>query len=455
LRALWLILRVSGLTALLFNNDLDFYRLFSINENTMKVLVIGGGGREHTIGWMLSKSPKVSGLYFAPGNGGTSVLGKNINYSRLKDILDFAKKEKIDFTVVGPEQPLVDGLVDLFEAEGLKIFGPTKEAARLEGSKAFSKEIMASANVPTASFEVFNDFNAAKRYIEKIGECSVVKASGLAAGKGVIVCNCKRKAMEALESIMEKRRFGEAGDTVVVEELLVGEEVSVLAIISGDKILPFLPSQDHKRAYDNDEGPNTGGMGAYAPTPFLKERDMPEIREKVFEPVVEQLKKKGIEYKGVLYGGLIITKEGPKVLEFNVRFGDPETQVILPLLEDDLLEVLLKANDYDLPDELNCSSDSALAVVMASKSYPGSYEKGFEINIPELECSVFHAGTKTEEGHFYTSGGRVLACVGVSNDLISAKEKTYRCIEKIECSNLFYRKDIGDKGIKYLKRQSR
>jgi len=424
--------------------------VFSINENTMKVLVIGGGGREHTLGWKLSKSEKVSKLYFAPGNGGTSVLGENINSSGIKDLLDFAKKEKIDFTVVGPEQPLVDGVVDLFQAEGLNIFGPTKDAARLEGSKAFSKEIMASANIPTASFEIFDDFEAAKKYVEKGREQIVVKASGLAAGKGVIVCQSKKEALDALESLMEKEEFGEAGKTVVIEELLIGEEVSVLALVSGDKILPFLPSQDHKRAYDNDEGPNTGGMGAYAPTPFLKESEIPEVKEKVFKPTIRELQERGIEYKGVLYGGIIMTKEGPKVLEFNVRFGDPETQVVLPLLEDDLLDVLMKANDYSLPDKLNCSHNSALAVVMASKGYPKKYEKGFEIDIPESDCTVFHAGTKAEGGNFYTSGGRVLACVGVSHDLISAKERTYNCVEKIECSNLFYRKDIGDKGIKYL-----
>jgi len=416
----------------------------------MKVLVIGGGGREHTIGWMLLKSDKVSKLYFSPGNGGTSVLGQNISYSGINDILDFAKKEQIDFTVVGPEQPLVDGVVDLFQAEGLNIFGPTKDAARLEGSKAFSKEVMASANIPTASFEIFDDCSAAKRYVESHGELSVVKASGLAAGKGVIVCQSKKEALDALESLMEKEEFGEAGKTVVIEELLIGEEVSVLALVSGDKVLPFLPSQDHKRAYDNDEGPNTGGMGAYAPTPFLKENEIPEVTEKVFKPTIKELQKREIEYRGVLYGGIIMTKDGPKVLEFNVRFGDPETQVILPLLEDDLLDVLLKANDYSLPDKLNCSHDSALAVVMASVGYPGSYEKGFEVKIPESDCTVFHAGTKAEEGRFYTSGGRVLACVGISHDLVSAKEKTYRCVEKIECSNLFYRKDIGDKGIKYL-----
>jgi len=440
------------LCALVANLILDFCYLFTINENTMKVLVIGGGGREHTLGWKLSKSDKVSKLYFSPGNGGTSVLGENINLSGLPDTLAFAKREKIDFTVVGPEQPLVDGVVDLFEAEGLNIFGPTKDAARLEGSKAFSKEVMASANIPTASFEIFDDFNAAKRYVEKSGELSVVKASGLAAGKGVIVCNSKKDALGALESLMEKKRFGEAGGTVVIEELLVGEEVSVLALVSGDKILPFVPSQDHKRAYDNDEGPNTGGMGAYAPTPLLRESEIPEIKEKVFKPTIKELQKRGIEYKGVLYGGIIMTKDGPKVLEFNVRFGDPETQVILPLLEDDLLDVLLRANDYNLPDSLSCSTGCALAVVMASKGYPGGYEKGFEINITESDCTVFHAGTKAEEGCFYTSGGRVLACVGISDDLISAKEKTYRCIEKIECLNLFYRKDIGDKGIKYLSR---
>ncbi len=421
----------------------------------MKVLVVGGGGREHTLGWALSKSGKVSKLYFAPGNGGTSYLGENVGYSKIKDIFNFAKKEQIDFTVVGPEQPLVDGIVDLFEDAGLNIFGPKKDAALLEGSKAFSKEVMASANIPTASFEIFDDLNAAKRYVEKIGERSVVKASGLAAGKGVIVCYSKKEALEALESLMQKEIFKEAGKTVVIEELLVGEEVSVLAIISGDKILPFLPSQDHKRAYDDDKGPNTGGMGAYAPTPFLREKDLPEVKEKIFRPVIKGLKKRGIEYKGVLYGGLIMTEDVPKVLEFNVRFGDPETQVILPLLEDDLLNVLIRANDYKLPDTLNCSRNSALAVVMASKGYPEGYEKGFEIDIPESDCTVFHAGTKVEEGRFYTSGGRVLACVGIAEDLMSAKEKTYRCVEKIECSNLYYRKDIGDKGIKCLSRQSR
>ena len=432
-------------------NRLDFYLVFYINENTMKVLVIGGGGREHTLGWALSKSDKVSKLYFAPGNGGTSVLGENIDYSGIKDILEFAKREQIDFTVVGPEQPLVDGVVYLFQEAGLNIFGPAKDAALLEGSKAFSKEVMAQANIPTASFEIFDDVNAAKRYVEKSGELSVVKASGLAAGKGVIVCHSKKEALDALESLMEKERFGEAGKTVVIEELLVGEEVSVLALISGDKILPFLSSQDHKRAYDNDEGPNTGGMGAYAPTPFLTENEMPEIKEKVFKSTIKELQKRGIEYKGVLYGGIIMTKDGPKVLEFNVRFGDPETQVILPLLEDDLLDLLMKANDYNLPEKLTCGRNSALAVVMASKGYPGSYEKGFEINIAESDCTIFHAGTKTQDERFYTSGGRVLACVGISEDLVSAKEKTYRCIEKIECSDLFFRKDIGDKGIKYLK----
>jgi phosphoribosylamine--glycine ligase len=421
----------------------------------MKVLVVGGGGREHTLGWALSKSDKISKLYFAPGNGGTSYLGENVNYFRIEDIFNFVKKEQIDFTVVGPENPLVEGIVDLFQEKGLNIFGPTKDAAKLEGSKAFAKEVMAGANISTASFEIFDDYNAAKRYVEKTGKLSVVKASGLAAGKGVIVCRSREEALAALESFMEKEIFGEAGKTVVIEELLVGEEVSVLALVSGDKILPFLPSQDHKRAYDDDKGPNTGGMGAYAPTPFLREKDLPEVKEKIFKPVIKRLQKRGIEYKGVLYGGLIMTKDGPKVLEFNVRFGDPETQVVIPLLEDNLLEILMKANDYNLPDKLKCSRNSALAVVMASKGYPESYEKGFEIDITESDCIVFHAGTKVEEGRFYTSGGRVLACVGIAKDLVSAKEKTYRCVEKIKCSNLFYRKDIGDKGMKYLSQPKR
>lgn len=418
----------------------------------MKVLVIGGGGREHALGWALSKSERVSALYFAPGNGGTSYLGTNVDYSKVNDIVDFVKNEQIDFTIVGPEKPLVEGIVDAFEKEGLNIFGPKRDAAKLEGSKAFAKQIMAAANIPTASFEVFDDFNAAKNYVEKGNEHIVVKASGLAAGKGVTVCHSRKDALTTLESLMRKGKFGEAGETVVIEELLVGEEVSILAIISGDRILPFLPSQDHKRAYDNDEGPNTGGMGAYAPTPFLDKNNIPEIKEEIFRTTIKELRRRGIEYKGVLYGGLIITREGPKVLEFNVRFGDPETQAILPLLEDDLLEILMKANDYNLPDELNCNRNSALAVVMASKGYPIEYEKGFEVKIPEVDCGVFHAGTKVKDGNFYTSGGRVLACVGVSKDLIGAKEKAYRCVEKVQCSNLSYRKDIGDKGIKYLSR---
>ncbi|MEO0293383.1 MAG: phosphoribosylamine--glycine ligase [candidate division WOR-3 bacterium] len=417
----------------------------------MKVLVIGGGGREHAIGWKLSKSKKLSKLYFAPGNGGTSLLGKNINYSSNEDILNFAIEEKIDFTVVGPEKPLVEGIVDSFLKEGLNIFGPKKDAAQLEGSKAFSKEIMASMNIPTAYFEIFDDFNAAKRYIEKKNGKVVVKASGLAAGKGVTVCHSKEEGIKALESLMVEKKFGEAGETVVIEEILEGEEVSILALISGDKIIPFIPSQDHKRAFDGDKGPNTGGMGAYAPVPFIRERELSEIKEKIFSPIIKGLGRKGIEYKGVLYGGLIITKEGPLVLEFNVRFGDPETQAILPLLEDDLLELLLMANEYKLPDKLNFSKNFALAVVLASKGYPEKYEKDFEVIIPsDPTCNIFHAGTELRDGHFYVTGGRVLSCVGVGETLPIAKEKAYQCIRKMEGEKLFYRKDIGERGIKFL-----
>ena len=418
----------------------------------MKIMVIGGGGREHTLGWALSKSDEVRDFYFVPGNGGTLSLGHNINNLENEDIIRFAKEKKIDLTVVGPEKPLVQGIVDKFREEGLPIFGPMKDAAKLEGSKAFAKELMAAANVPTASFEIFDEFRAAKNYVENKREPFVVKADGLAGGKGCFVCRHAKEGLRALEVLMEERKFGDSGKTVVIEDCLGGEEVSVLALISNDRILPFLPSQDHKRANDNDRGPNTGGMGAYAPVVFIGKDELTEIIENIFLPTIKELGRRGIEYKGVLYAGLMISKSGPKVLEFNVRFGDPESQAILPLLEDDLLELLLRTNDYNLPGKINWDRGWAVAVVLASNGYPGKYKKGFEIDIKDNSCVLFHAGTRLSDGILYTAGGRVLSVVGLGEDLITAKKKAYKCISKVKFSDMYYRKDIADKGIKYLEK---
>ncbi|MCK4225724.1 phosphoribosylamine--glycine ligase [candidate division WOR-3 bacterium] len=415
----------------------------------MKIMIVGGGGREHALGWALVKSFEGRDFYFVPGNGGTITIGHNVeNLKGYDEIVRFAKEKEIDFTVVGPEKPLVSGIVDKFREEGLSIFGPTKEAAQLEGSKAFAKELMKEAHVPTASFEIFDDFNAAKSYIEKNSAPFAVKADGLAGGKGAFVCSNVGEGIKALELLMQERKFGEAGDTVVIEDCLKGQEVSVHALVSGDKIYQFMPAQDHKRAYDGDRGPNTGGMGAYAPVPFLGKVQLSEIKERIFLPTIVGLEKRGIEYKGVLYAGLMITRSGPKVLEFNVRFGDPEIQVILPLLNEDFLELLLRTNEGDLPDGIAWSDQSAVGIVVASDGYPGKYETGFEIVICDNSCILFHAGTRIENRVLYTDGGRVLSVVGVDRSLKKARDKTYKCIEKIKFTNMYYRKDIGDKGIK-------
>jgi len=344
----------------------------------MKVMIVGSGGREHTLGWTLARSFEGRDFYFVPGNGGTITIGHNIEYiNNYDDMTKFAKEKGIDLTVVGPEKPLVSGIVDKFREEGLRIFGPTREAAQLEGSKVFAKELMRDARVPTANFEVFDDFNGAKNYIEKIKCPFVIKADGLAGGKGVFVCMNVGEGVRALELVMLEKKFGSSGDKVVIEDCLTGQEVSVLALVSGDRVLPFLPSQDHKRIFDEDRGPNTGGMGAYSPVPFMRKGELVAVKEKIFLPTVKELLRRGIEYNGVLYAGLMITSRGPMVLEFNVRFGDPESQAIFPLLEDDFLELLFKTLDGELPDKINWSGKSAVAVVVASNGYPDHYETGF------------------------------------------------------------------------------
>jgi phosphoribosylamine--glycine ligase len=418
----------------------------------MKVLIVGSGGREHCLAWKLAQSPLVDKLYCAPGNGGTE---ENIAIATddIAGLLKFAKDKEIDLTVVGPEAPLVEGIVDKFEAAGLKIFGPRKDLALLEGSKIFSKEILKKYNIPTADFEIFDNLELAKEYIDKKGTPLVIKADGLAAGKGVFVVQDKNQAYQALDMIMSQKKFGPAGDRIIIEDCLEGEEVSILIFTDGKAIIPLVPSQDHKRAYDNDQGPNTGGMGAYSPAPLISQKQLEDIVETIFRPLVEGLKKEGKVYKGVLYGGLMIKQGKPYVLEFNVRFGDPETQSVLPKLKSDLARVMLKVAEGNLAGvNLEWDPRFCLCVVLASGGYPGEYEKGKEIKgLEELkdkqDIFIFQAGTKKND-KLLTSGGRVLGVAGLGSSIKEAKGKVYQAIESILFDNMHYRKDIGDKALK-------
>lgn len=422
----------------------------------MKVLVVGGGGREHALCWKLSQSPKVEGLFCAPGNAGIGEIAHLVDISPddLQGLLRFAKEEGIDLTVVGPEAPLVQGIADLFEAEGLRVFGPTKAAAEIEGSKAFAKEFMRRHGIPTAPFEVFDDPDAAKDWIRRAGKPLVVKASGLAAGKGTIVCERVEEALGAVEEIMVKRAFGDAGSKVVVEERLYGQEVSFMAFCDGENILPMSSSQDHKRLLDGDEGPNTGGMGAYSPVPFVDDALERRIIEEIVVPTVRGLKAEGRPYRGVLYAGLMIDPSGnPWVLEFNCRFGDPEAQALLVRMEGDLLEAMLACLEGRLPEvSLRWDPRPAVCVVMASKGYPGPYEKGKEIRgVEEAEkledVWVFHAGTRREGGRLLTAGGRVLGVTAKGRDLREAISRAYEAVERIHWEGVHYRRDIGRKGL--------
>jgi len=418
----------------------------------MKVLVVGGGGREHALAWKISQSGKVDKIYCAPGNAGISKIAECIEISAndIKALLDFAKKEKIDLTVVGPEAPLVNGIVDKFENAGLRIFGPSKSAAQLEGNKALAKHFMAKYKIPTAKYAAFSDFNEAAGYIRKKGGPLVVKASGLAAGKGVIVCKHTADALEALNRIVVDKEFGDAGKQVVVEEFLEGEEVSVLAFTDGKSVVPMIASQDHKRAFDGDRGPNTGGMGAYAPTPFCTDKVIEEVLNKILKPTIEGLNVHGWKYKGVIYVGLMLTKDGPKVLEYNVRFGDPETQPLMMLMDSDLVEIMEAVIDEKL-DHANVlwKQGASVCVVMASKGYPGKYEKGYVITgLDEVESediAIFHAGTKLKDGQVVTSGGRVLGVTSLGENLQDAVKKAYDAVSKINFANAYFRKDIAYK----------
>lgn len=421
----------------------------------MKVLIIGGGGREHTLAWQIRKSPLVDDIFCTPGNGGTEEIANNVEIKAEETgkLLRFAKQEEIDLSIVGPEAPLVSGIVDTFQDEGLKIFGPNRDAASIEGSKAFSRELMKKMGVPQPSHCIFSDPQDAKNYLEQMDFPLVIKASGLAAGKGAIIVVNMDEANKTLDDMMVKKTFGKAGEKVVIEEFLKGEEVSLLVLTDGKNVLPFVSSQDHKPIYEGDKGPNTGGMGAYAPAPVLNQIEAGKVIDTIILPVLSGLKEEGIEYKGVLYAGLMITEQGPKVLEYNCRFGDPETQAILPLLDSDLAASLIATIEGDLNNiQFKWKTGSAVCVVLASGGYPIEYKKGKEISgleklKPIEDIVVFHAGTRREEGKLVTSGGRVLGITGIGNNLKQAIESTYSAIGKVTFDKMYYRKDIGKKGL--------
>ena len=421
----------------------------------MNVLVVGQGGREHALAWKLAQSPKVSRVYCAPGNAGTAVDATNVDVSSTdtERLVKFARTEGVDLTVVGPEAPLVEGIVDEFRSAGLRIFGPSKAAARLEGSKTFAKKMMRMANVPTADFSSFTDADDAIRYVSEREETPlVVKADGLAAGKGVVVCSDREQAITAVRSMMLDRAFGAAGERIVIEERLAGQELSVLAVVDGRTIVALEPSQDHKAAHDGDAGPNTGGMGAYSPTPIATPEVMDEVIHHILIPLVHTMRREGAEYYGVLYAGLMLTAKGPKVLEFNVRLGDPEAQPILMRLKSDLFDLLWAATERkleELPD-VEWDERPAVCVVMASEGYPGDYEKGRVIRglsaAGELaDTKVFHAGTTALGEETVTDGGRVLGVAAVGNDVSDAKRKAYTGVKCIRWDGAWCRKDISDK----------
>lgn len=424
----------------------------------MRILLIGGGGREHALAWKLVQSPKVEKLYAAPGNPGMALLQKceciNLNVDDLEGVADYAEEKSIDLTVVGPEAPLVAGLADVFKRRGLPVFGPSKAAAQLEGSKAFSKELMAKYNIPTAFFKICEDIETAKSYVEEKGAPIVVKADGLAAGKGVVVAMTKAEALEAIDEMMGDHKFGAAGARLVLEEYMEGEEASLLAFTDGKTVVPMIAAQDHKRVFDGDEGPNTGGMGTYAPAPVMTDILRLKATELILKPVVEAMAKEGTPYQGCLYAGLMIKGDSVKVVEFNCRFGDPETQVVLPLLDGDLAEIMLACATGTLDKaEVAWHDKSAVCVVMASGGYPESYEKGKEITglaaaEEDKDVVVFHAGTKEAEGKIVTSGGRVLGVTAVDSSIKAARDRAYAAVEKIAFEKNFYRKDIAWRALK-------
>jgi len=423
----------------------------------MKILVIGSGGREHALVWKIKQSAMVEKIFCAPGNAGIAhdATCVPIAVDHLQELLRFAQAEKIDLTVVGPEAPLVQGVVDLFLEHGLKIFGPRQKAAELEGSKAFAKYLMDRYHIPTAGHQVFTDLQAAKEFVNRTEAAVVIKADGLAAGKGVFVCRERLQAHEALEQMMVSHVFGVGGNKVIIEECLTGEEVSVLAISDGENLIYLTPAQDHKRIFDGDQGLNTGGMGACAPVPFLSDGMFTCIKRDIMEPTIRAMAVEGRPYQGVLYAGIMLTPDGPKVLEFNCRFGDPETQVILALAQSDLVGAMLAALNGSLADfKWQNHKGAAVTVVIASGGYPDKYQTGKTIlglnSVLDQEVMVFHSGTRQTEEAIVTAGGRVLTVTAMAAKLPQAIDKAYQAVGKITFDGAYYRRDIGAKALRYL-----
>ena len=417
----------------------------------MKVIVIGSGGREHAIIKKLKENKEITEIFALPGNGGIAedAVCVNIGALEIDKIVDFAVTEEVDYAVVAPDDPLVLGCVDRLEAQGIPCFGPRKNAAIIEGSKVFSKNLMKKYGIPTAEYEVFSDIDKALEYIEAAPIPTVIKADGLALGKGVIIANSREEAKNAIISIMKDKQFGKSGDNIVIEEFLEGPEVSVLSFTDGKTVVPMISSMDHKRAFDNDQGLNTGGMGTIAPNPYYTDEIADICMKEIFLPTINAMKAEGRAFKGCLYFGLMITKNGPKVIEYNCRFGDPETQVVLPLLESDLFTIMKAVTDERLSEcEIKFSNKSACCVIMASKGYPLSYEKGYEITADEKIDNLFVAGAKKEGKKLLTNGGRVLGITAIADSLAEAVKKAYNSVNKIHFDNAFFRKDIGKRALK-------
>lgn len=417
----------------------------------MKVLIVGSGGREHAIAFSVSKSPKVEKIYCAPGNAGIAGVAEcvDIKAMEFEKLADFACENSIDLTIVGMDDPLVGGIVDVFEAKGLRIFGPRKNAAIIEGSKVFSKDLMKKYNIPTAAYESFDDADAAKEYLMTCNYPIVLKADGLALGKGVLICKTKDEALEGVKTLMQDKQFGNAGNSIVIEEFLTGREVSVLCYCDGTHIKPMTSAQDHKRAKDNDEGLNTGGMGTFSPTPFYDAEAQVFCEKYVFQPTMDAMKKEGRDFVGILFVGLILTSDGPKVLEYNARFGDPEAQVVLPRMKTDIITVMDACIDGKLDEvELEFEDNAAVCVILASDGYPESYEKGKPItgleNFDGKEgYYVFHSGTRFDNGNIVTNGGRVLGITAKGDNLVEARKNAYEAVNWVEFSNKYMRSDIG------------
>lgn len=433
----------------------------------MNILVVGKGGREHALAWKLSQSPRVDKLYVAPGNPGIATLAECVDIrvdtpvsdrdkltGEIGRLIEFAKDQRIDLTVVGPDDALAGGIVDRFQASGLKIFGPTEAAAQIESSKAFAKELMERIGVPTARHRSFTDADAACAYIRAEGAPIVIKASGLAAGKGAFVCHDETEALSTAREMLEEGTFGGAGSEIVIEDYMVGEEASLFALCDGEHYVTLVPAQDHKAIYEGDRGPNTGGMGSYAPAPVMTPELVQEAEDRIIRPVLDEMRRMGIPYKGVLYCGLMFTEEGPKVVEFNARFGDPECQILMPLLTSDLVDVLEAACDGRLHEiQIQNSDAAAVCVVMASEGYPGAYEKGFTIDGLQAfadrdDIVIFHAGTAHRDGSFFTDSGRVLCVTAIGDDIESAVHKAYAAIDGITYDNVYFRRDIAHRALR-------